>query len=177
MGHGVDTCRLVDIRVMASGQIPQSFGEWLGEANDQMLLKSKSKVRRLQDIFWTLLWGRHDLIGGAGVWRASSRESRCPPDVIPTAAILDDAIQDGGGGNDVIQDLGYFFHCLLQSAEEDGGPSASGRHLGWPHLLRNWTGNANEVIQDGDQKRNGRHLLLHSEIGCEKSTLNYFNIG
>ena len=39
-------------------------------------------------------------------------------------------IQDGGAGNDVIQDLGRFFRPLLWRVEENGGPSASGRHLG-----------------------------------------------
>ena len=44
MGHGVGTCRLIDFCVVASGQLTQSFREWLGEANDQMPLKSKSQA-------------------------------------------------------------------------------------------------------------------------------------
>ena len=36
MERGVDTCRLIDFPVVASGQLPQPFREWLGEANDQM---------------------------------------------------------------------------------------------------------------------------------------------
>ena len=43
-------------------------------------------------------------------------------------------IQDGDAGNDVIQDLGRVFRSLLRCAVQNGGPSASGRHLGWPHL-------------------------------------------
>ena len=43
-------------------------------------------------------------------------------------------IQDGCGGNDVIQDLGRVFRPPLRRAAQNGGPSASGRHLGWPHL-------------------------------------------
>ena len=43
-------------------------------------------------------------------------------------------IQDGEVGNDVIQDLGRVFRSLLRCAVQNGGPSASGRHLGWPHL-------------------------------------------
>ena len=39
-------------------------------------------------------------------------------------------IQDGDAGNDVIQDLGRFFRALLRCAVQNGGPSASGRHLG-----------------------------------------------
>ena len=38
MECGVDTCRLIDFPVVASGQLPQPIQEWLGEANDQMLL-------------------------------------------------------------------------------------------------------------------------------------------
>ena len=53
---GVDTCRLIDFPVVASGQLHQPFREWLGEANNQMLFfnlyrQVKNKVRRLQDIF------------------------------------------------------------------------------------------------------------------------------
>ena len=39
-------------------------------------------------------------------------------------------IQDGDAGNDVIQDLGRVFMTPIAEAEENGGPSASGRHLG-----------------------------------------------
>ena len=39
-------------------------------------------------------------------------------------------IQDGDAGNDVIQDLGRVFRSLLRCAVQNGGPSASGRHLG-----------------------------------------------
>ena len=67
--------------------------------------------------------------------------------------------------------LGYFFRTLFRSAEEDGGHSASGRHLGWPHLHFRSSSGANELIQDGGQKQKGRHLPLHSAIGSEKSTL------
>ena len=45
-------------------------------------------------------------------------------------------IQDGDAGNDVIQDLGYFFGSPLRCAVQNGGPSASGRHLGWPRKMR-----------------------------------------
>ena len=43
-------------------------------------------------------------------------------------------IQDGEVGNDVIQDLGRVFRPPLRRAAQNGGPSASGRHFGWPHL-------------------------------------------
>ena len=56
-------------------------------------------------------------------------------DVLQTLLVAPPSwIQDGGAGNDVIQDLGRVFRSPLRSEEENGGPSASGRHLGWPHL-------------------------------------------
>ena len=60
---------------------------------------------------------------------------------------------------------GVGFWVLNEAEEQDGGPSPSGRYLGWPHfrflcVLRNFwcTGSGNEVIQDGDPKGKGRHL-------------------
>ena len=34
--------------------------------------------------------------------------------------------------------IGRSFRSPLRSAEQDGGPSASGRYLGWPHFPRKW---------------------------------------
>ena len=47
--------------------------------------------------------------------------------------------QDGGAGNDVNQNLWRVFRSHVAVAQ-DGGPSASGRHLGWPHFrkFREW---------------------------------------
>ena len=58
--HGVDTCKLIDFPIVASGQLPQPFWEWLGEANDQMLSVSQTSAGR----FWTRTspfwgWDRH----------------------------------------------------------------------------------------------------------------------
>ena len=44
---------------------------------------------------------------------------------------------------------------------ENGGPSASGRHLGWPHF---WV-TRNQVIRDGGRKRKGRHFLPQPKGG------------
>ena len=57
--------------------------------------------------------------------------------------------------------IGYFFGSPLRCAVQNGGPSASGRHLGWPH---------SEVIQDGDRKRKGRHFAPRTAMGIQKST-------
>ena len=68
---------------------------------------------------------------GADVCRTSSRASRRPPYIISTVAILDPRWlrrkwrHPGPGAG---------FSTPIAEAEENGGPSASGRHLGWPHL-------------------------------------------
>ena len=68
---------------------------------------------------------------GADVCRTSSRASWRPPYVISTVAILDPRWlrrkwrHPGPGAG---------FSTPIAEAEENGGPSASGRHLGWPHL-------------------------------------------
>ena len=84
------------------------------------LISLKSKVRLLQDSW----------MGQTSVGRLHGRL-----DVLQTSFPPPPSwIQDGGAGNDVIQDLGRVFRSLLWRVEENGGPSASGRHLGWPHL-------------------------------------------
>ena len=88
----------------------------------------------------------------------SSRESRRPPDVICSAAILDDTIQDGGAGNDVNQDLGRPFRPLLRwkmaalplpVAILDDLIPVSG-------------------IQDGDRKRKGCHFPPPPQWGSKR---------
>ena len=52
-------------------------------------------------------------------------------DVLQTLLVAPPSwIKDGGAGNDVNQDLGRPFRPLSRSEEQDGGPSASGGHLG-----------------------------------------------
>ena len=84
------------------------------------LISLKSKVRLLQDSW----------MGQTSVGRLHGRLDVLQTSFPPSPSW----IQDGGAGNDVIQDLGRVFRSPLRSEEENGGPSASGRHLGWPHL-------------------------------------------
>ena len=68
---------------------------------------------------------------GAAVCRTSSRASRRPPDVISTVAILDPRWR---GRKWRHPGPGARFSTPIVAVAQDGGPSASGRHLGWPHL-------------------------------------------
>ena len=101
--HGVDTCRLIDFPVVASGQLPQPFREWLGEANNRMLffnLYRKVKLQMSTGRFFDRtipFWGFH----------GSS-------EVLQTLLVAPPSwIQDGGAGNDVNQDLGRPFRSPL----------------------------------------------------------------
>ena len=68
---------------------------------------------------------------GADICRASSWASRRPPDVISAVAILDPRWRRRKWRH---PGPGAGFSTPIAEAEENGGPSASGRHLGWPHL-------------------------------------------
>ena len=68
---------------------------------------------------------------GADVCRTSSRASRHPPDVISTTTILNPRWRRRKWRH---PEPGARFSILIAAAAQDGGPSASGRHLGWPHL-------------------------------------------
>ena len=68
---------------------------------------------------------------GADVWRTSSWASRRPPDVISGVAILDPRWRRRKWRH---PGPGAGFSTPIAAAAQDGGPSASGRHLGWPHL-------------------------------------------
>ena len=96
---------------------------------------------------------------GADVCRTSSRASRRPPYVISTVAILDSRWWCRKWRH---PEPGASFSTPIAAAAQDGGPSASGRHLGWPH-------SGNEVIQDGDRKRKGRHLAPPPQWGSKNS--------
>ena len=72
----------------------------------------------------------------ADVCGTSSRASRCPPDVISAVAILDPRWRRRKWRH---PGPGAVFSTPIAAAAQDGGPSASGRHLGWPHLRnRKW---------------------------------------
>ena len=96
---------------------------------------------------------------GADVCITSSRASRRPPDVFSTAAILDSRWWCRKWRH---PEPGASFSIPIAAAAQDGGPSASGRHLGWPRT-------GNEVIQDGDRKRKGRHLAPPPQWGSKNS--------
>ena len=68
---------------------------------------------------------------GADVCRTSSWASRRPPDVISAVAILDPRWRRRKWRH---PGPGAVFSIPIAEAEENGGPSASGRHLGWPHF-------------------------------------------
>ena len=99
---------------------------------------------------------------GADVCRTSSRASRRPPDVICGVAILDPRWRRWKWRH---PGPGARFSTPIEVEVENGGPSASGRHLGWPHLRE--TGN--EVIQDGDRKRKGRHFPPPPQWGSKNA--------
>ena len=71
------------------------------------------------------------LMDEADVCRTSSRASRRPLDVISTVAILDPRWR---GRKWRHPGPGAVFSSPVVAVAQDGGPSASGRHLGWPHL-------------------------------------------
>ena len=71
------------------------------------------------------------LMDGADVCRTSSRASRRPPDVISAAAILNPRWRRRKWHQ---PGLGVLFSIPVVAVAQNGGPSASGRHLGWPHL-------------------------------------------
>ena len=68
---------------------------------------------------------------GADVCRTSSRASRRPPDVISAVAILDPRWRRRKWRH---PGPGAGFSSPIVAVAQNGGPSASGRHLGWPHL-------------------------------------------
>ena len=72
-------------------------------------------------------------------------------------------IQDGDAGNDVIQDLGRFFRPLLRRRRKMAA-------LPLPVAILDdlICGIGNEVIQDGDRKRKGRHLAPPPQWGSKK---------
>ena len=154
MERGVDTCRLIDFPVVASGQLSQPFRKWLGEANDQMLFlisieKWKNNFRHLPDVFGLGLPLSED---GTSWW-----ESRRPPDVTCGAAIL-----DGGAGNDINQDLGRVFRLPLWRWRKMVA-------LPLPVAILDdlISGSANDVIHHGGRKRKGLHLAPPPEWGSK----------
>ena len=85
-------------------------------------------------------------------------------DVLQTLLVAPPSwIQDGGAGNDVNQDLGYFFRSLLR-----GRCKMAALPLPVTILDDLISGSANEVIQDGGRKRKGRHFAPPPQWGSKK---------
>ena len=162
MELGVDTCRLIDFPEVASGQLPQPFREWLGEANNQMLFwisikNFKNNFRRLRDVF--------ELGPPLSQDGTSSWESRRPPDVTCGAAILDPRWRRRHWRQ---PRSGAAFSTPIVEVEENGGPSASGRHLGWPHS-RNPEMRTSKMAAGSGRAA----IFLHLHNGVEQAALYY----
>ena len=103
---------------------------------------------------------------GADVCRTSSRASRRPPDVISTAAILNPRWRrrkwrhPGPGAR-------------FSTPIVEGGGKWRPFRFRSPSWMTSFAGTGNEVIQDGDRKRKGRHFPPPSTIGVEKRALYY----
>ena len=99
---------------------------------------------------------------GADVCRTSSRASRRPPDVISTAAILDPRWR---GRKWRHPGPGARFSTPIV---EGGGKWRPFRFRS-PSWMTSFAGTGNEVIQDGDRKRKGRHFPPPSTIGSKNA--------
>ena len=156
--HGVDTCRLIDFPVVASGQLPQPFREWLGEANDQMLfflIYRKVKInnfRCLRDVFLIGPYLSEDFTGVPRssrrfLWRRHLGFKMAAPEMTLT--------RTWGGLFDP--------HC-------GGGARWRPFRFRPPSWMTSFPEPAtgNEVIQDGGRKRKGRHLAPPPQWGSKR---------
>ena len=115
----------------------------------------------------------------ADVCRTSSRASRRPLDVISTVAILDPRWR---GRKWRHPGPGAVFSTPIVAVAQNGGPSASGRHLGWPHLrepemrsskMATGSGRAAILRHRHNRDRKNRPILLLHYINfdlCEKNS-------
>ena len=103
---------------------------------------------------------------GADVCGTSSRTSRRPPDVISAVAILDPRWRrrkwrhPGPGA-------GFSIPIAVRGAKWRPFRFRS------PSWMTSSAGPGNEVIQDGDRKRKGRHFAPRTAMGIEKPALYY----
>ena len=107
---------------------------------------------------------------GADVWRTSSRASRRPPDVISTAAILDSKWRRRKWRH---PEPGASFSTPIEAEAQDGGPSASGRHLGWPHSRNRKLEMRSSKMAAGS----GRAAILRLRLNGGRKTLPILLIG
>ena len=137
MERGVDTCRMIAFPVVASGQLPEPFQEWLGRLTIRCFSKSKKKNN---------FKGLRDVFGLGRPFLRISREFRRPPDVTCGASILIPRWRHRKWRQ---PGLGENFSNPIVVVVENGGPSTSNSHLGWPH---SWE-TGSEVVEDGGWKR------------------------
>ena len=160
MELGVDTCRLIDFPVVASRQLPQPFREWLGEANDQMLFFNlyRKKLQASTGRFWTRT---------TPFWRWESFMGvPTSPDVTCGTAILIPRWRRRKWRQPRPR---VAFSTPIVEVEENGGPSASVRHLGWPHFR------VPEMRSSKMAAESGRAaIFLHLHNGVEKAALYYY---
>ena len=105
---------------------------------------------------------------GADVCGTSSRASRRPPDVISAVAILDPRWRRRKWRH---PGPGAVFSTPIAAAAQDGGPSASGRHLGWPHLRNRKWGHPR-----WRPEAEGPPSCAAAALGVEKTALYYLPI-
>ena len=103
---------------------------------------------------------------GADVCGTSSRASRRPPDVISAVAILDPRWRRRKWRH---PGPGAVFSTPIAAAAQDGGPSASGRHLGWPHLRNRKWGHPR-----WRPEAEGPPSCAAAALGVEKTALYYY---
>ena len=102
---------------------------------------------------------------GADVCRTSSRSSRRPPNVTCGAAILDSRWRRRKWRQ---PGLGVLFSTPIEGEVQNGGPTASGHHLGWPHFrFRKWG------HPRWRPEAEGPPFCTSPSMGIEKSTLYY----
>ena len=165
MERGVETCRLVDFPVVASGQLPQPFQEWSGEANDQMLFLNLYRKAKITSDVYRTFFGLGPPLSEDGT---SSWESQRPPDVTCGAAIL---IPRWRRRKWRQPRPGAAFSTPIAVAVENGGPSSSGRHLGWPHLRNRKWGHPR-----WRPEAEGPPFSTATGIGIEKAALYYSHL-
>ena len=105
---------------------------------------------------------------GADVCGTSSRASRRPPNVTCGAAILDPRWRRRKWHQ---PGLGASFSIPIEGEVQNGDPSASGGHLGWPHLRNRKWGHPR-----WPPEAEGPPFCTSPSMGIEKLALYYYPI-
>ena len=106
---------------------------------------------------------------GADVCGTSSRASRRPPNVTCGAAILDPRWRRRKWHQ---PGLGASFSIPIEGEVQNGDPSASSGHLGWPHLRNRKWGHPR-----WPPEAEGPPFCTSPSMGIEKLALYYYNDG